>query len=114
MNNQSNSLSLIASLYHATDILGLYRADLARILGLMCENVSTPNYLERLLSENAAYLQKAKRFVYFFELLDSRFPASEENMIHWFRKDNTALGTSPFLAMVDDNRLEDVIAELIT
>jgi len=50
--------------------------------------------------------------VHFYELLDSKLSNDTAAMIHWFRKDNVELGTTPFLAVVDEGRLEDVIAEL--
>ena len=50
--------------------------------------------------------------MYFYELLESKLANDTAAMIHWFRKDNVKLGTTPFLAMVDEGRLEGVIAEL--
>ena len=105
-------LRLIASVNHVTDSLGLYRAELARILCLKCGDVSDPVHLETLLSDNADVKKRAERFIHFYQLLDNRFSGDPVAILHWFRKDNKALGTTPFLAMVDDDRLEDVIIEL--
>jgi hypothetical protein len=33
-------------------------------------------------------------------------------MMHWFRRQHAVLGTTPLLAIVDDGRLDDVIAQL--
>lgn len=107
-------LSLIASVNHATDSLGLYRAELARILCLKCGDVSDSIHLESLLSDNIELQKKAERFVVFHELLENSFPGDSVAMLHWFRKENTSLGTTPFLAIVDDGRLEDVIIELLS
>jgi hypothetical protein len=30
-------------------------------------------------------------------------------MVHWLRKENSKLGTTPFLAMVDHGQLSDVV-----
>ena len=107
-------LPLIASVNHATDSLGLYRAELARILCLKCGDVSDSIHLKTLLSDNIELQKKAERFVAFHELLENRFPGDSVAMLHWFRKENTNLCTTPFLAIVDDGRLEDVIIELLS
>jgi hypothetical protein len=108
----SSHLSLIAAVNHATDSLDLYRAELARILCLKCGDVSNSIHLESLLSKNVDTRKKAERFVVFYQLLSNLFEDDSVAMLHWFRKENNHLGTSPFLAMVDDGRLEDVIIEL--
>ncbi|WP_455208363.1 hypothetical protein [Kaarinaea lacus] len=112
MNYAETDLSLVAAVNHATDSLGLYRAELARILCLLCRDVSESANLDLLLDDNKRVQKKAERFVYFYELLEERFRNDSAGMVHWFRKYNATLGTTPFHAMVDDDRLEDVIAEL--
>ncbi len=107
-------LPLIASVNRATDSLGLYRAELARILCLKCGDVSDSIHLESLLSDNIDIQKKAERFVAFHELLENSFPGDSVAMLHWFRKENTNLSTTPFLAIVDDGRLEDVMIELLS
>ena len=112
MQPKSPNLSLIASVNRATDELGLYRAELARILCLKCGDVSDSAHLESLLSDNSELRHKAERFVVFHELLENGFSGDSVAMLNWYRRDNAALDTTPFLAMVDDGRLEDVIIEL--
>ena len=112
MQSAGLDLSLIAALNHAADSLGLYRAELARILRLLCPDVSDPEHLEKLLSDNKEVREQAERFVYFHALLEAQFPDNSTGMVHWFRKKNVRLSTTPFHAMVDHGRLEDVIAEL--
>ena len=112
MNEAETKLPLIAALNYAADGLGLYRAELARILCLLCRDVSESANLDLLLNDNKRVQKKAERFVFFYELLEARFRNDSAGMVHWFRKYNATLGTTPFHAMVDDNRLEDVIAEL--
>ena len=106
-------LALIASVNRATDSLGLYRAELARILCLKCADVSDSFRLKSLLADNIVIQKKAERFVVFHELLENSFAGDSVAILHWFRRENTNLGTSPFLAIVDDGRLEDVIIELL-
>lgn len=110
----SDTHSLIASVNYVTDSLGLYRAELARILHLNCGDVSDSAHLEFLMRENIDVKRCAERFVMFYHLLEKHFNGDSVAMLHWFRKQNKQLATSPFLAMVDDARLEDVIIELFS
>jgi hypothetical protein len=102
--------SLIASINYATDSLGLYRAELARILGLMCSDVGDSLLLEDLLNRDAETNMRAQRFVFFFSRLEILFDHDSIKMAHWFRGKHKTLGTSPLLAMVDENKLEEVIS----
>lgn len=90
MQQISTHLSLIASANRATDGLGLYRAELARILGLKCADVSDSIHLEFLLGDNIGIRKKAERFVAFHELLENNFSGDSVAMLHWFRKEKQA------------------------
>ena len=105
----TGNLSLIASVNHATDTLGLYRAELARILGLNCGDVSDSQNLELLFKSNSAVRSQAELFVHFFLFLEMLFPDDTVLMVNWIRKGNVDLGTTPFLAMVDHGKLSDVV-----
>jgi len=104
------ALSLIASINYATDSLDLYRAELARILGLMCQDVGSSMQLEILLNRDSEARMRAERFVFFVSRLEAMFHHDRSRMVHWFRAENKSLGTSPFIAMVDENRLEEIIS----
>ena len=101
--------SLIAAVNHAVDTLGLYRAELARILGLNCPDVSDSHNLELLFQSNSAVRSQADLFIRFFRLLETVFSNNTVMMVNWFHRENSELGTSPFLAMVDHGRLCDVV-----
>lgn len=106
---KAGNLSLIAAINHACDTLGLYRAELARILGLNCADVSDSRYLESLLESNTAVRNRAESFSHFYQLLETAFNNDTVQMINWFRRDNAGLGTTPFLAMIDHGKLDDVM-----
>ena len=106
---KTSDRSLIASINHATDTLGLYRAELARILELNCADVSDSQHLDLLIKSNMAVRSRAELFVRFFQLLETLFRNDTISMINWFRKDNNEFGTTPLLAMVDHGRLSDVV-----
>jgi hypothetical protein len=101
--------SLIAAVNHATEILGLYRAELARVLGLNCPDVSDSQKLELLFESNSAVRSQAELFIRFFMLLETVFANDTVLMVNWLRRENSELGTSPFLAMVDHKQLNDVV-----
>ena len=109
---EEKSNNQIASLNYAIDSLGMFRAELARILCLKCQDVSDSYQLALLLDENTQARNKARRFLEFFQLLEKKFDGDDVGLVHWFRKQNSVLGTTPLLAMVDADRLEDVIALL--
>jgi len=109
---KTGDLCLIASINHATDILGLYRAELARILGLNCPDVSDSKNLELLFESNSTVRSQAELFAHFFQLLEALFQNDTVSMINWFRKDNIDLGTTPFLTIVDHGCLSDVVDRL--
>jgi len=109
---KAGNLSLIACVNHATDTLGFYRAELARILGLNCGDVSDSKNLELLFESNEAVRSQAERFICFFLLLETLFPDDTVLMVNWLRRHNSKLGTTPFLAMVDYGRLSDVVEVL--
>ena len=110
--HKNRDLSLIASVNHAADILGLYRAELARILGLNCPDVSDSKNLELLFESNSTVRSQAELFSHFSQLLEALFKNDTVSMINWFRKDNIDLGTTPFLTIVDHGCLSDVVDRL--
>lgn len=105
--------TLIAALNHASDSLGLYCAELARILGLRCDDVSDSRALEKQLQYEAPVQECAQRLVHLYTLLETRFDDDNVAMVHWLRVEHSGIGTTPLLAMVDEGRLEDVVAASI-
>jgi hypothetical protein len=103
---------LIAEINHAVEMLGMYRAELARILHLKFFDVSNPIMLEILLSDNDELVLRAKRFVKLYALLEKQFSGDVTAMANWVRRENVLLETTPLLAMVVQDRTEDIIALL--
>jgi hypothetical protein len=103
---------LIAEVNYSADCLLLYRAELGRILGLKCDEVSDSGKLDTLLKSNKTVRQQAERFVLFARLLEEKCTADGSNMLNWFRTDHKQLKTSPFYAIIDERRLEEVIGVL--
>lgn len=106
------SLPLIAEINRTVEMLGMYRPELARILHLKCFDVSNPTMLEILLLDDAELESRARRFVKLYALLERQFSGDAAAMANWVRRENVLLETTPLLAMVDQDRTEDVISLL--
>ncbi|MEA1889488.1 MAG: hypothetical protein U9N50_06895 [Pseudomonadota bacterium] len=53
---------------------------------------------------------RAEQFTFLYALLEKYFSADSAAMAHWLRRKNASLCTTPLLAMVDQGRMEVVIA----
>ncbi len=103
---------LSQSVVQVGELLGLYRAEVARLLGLHCEDVGAL-YDGRLLLVPASEAGvQGRLFIRLFQALYDRMQGDGPRMIHWLRADNEELGSSPFLLMVDHGRLEQVVARI--
>ena len=114
MINAEDKHEVIAALNLATDTLGLYRAELARILGLQCQDVSNSMQLESILLSNDIVRNKAEKFLVLYRRLEGYCANDSVKMVHWLRVEHPLLGTTPFLALVDHNRLDEVVDLLRT
>ena len=100
---------LISQINNATEQLQLYRAELARILGLHCDDVSDNEQLEILIENSQPIRHQAERFVLMYRLIEEYCTEQQTNPANWFRQSRSSLGTSAFYAVIDQHRLEDVI-----
>lgn len=66
--------------------------------------------LESLLLEDPEIAFRARQFMYLYNLLDEQFSGDTAAMAHWMRRKKCVSGYAPLLAMVDQGRMEDVIA----
>lgn len=105
---------LSQSVVQAGEMLGLVRAEVARILGFKCESISALYDGRLLLQEGTAAWQQGERFIRFYNGLYDRFDGDLARMVHWFRADNRELGDSPFLLIIDHGELARVEAYLNT
>ena len=61
--DNSHALSRIAAINHATDTLGLYRAELAHVLGFRCQDASESARLESIFENSLVTRDRADRFL---------------------------------------------------
>ena len=92
-----------------TGLLGMYQAELARVLYLNCADIGEMANARAVIQPGTLAWQQAEQFIRFFERLYQRYAGDEVKMCHWLRAQQAGLNTSPLLLMVDEHRLADVI-----
>ncbi len=103
---------LISQINVATKQLQLDRSELARILGLHCDDVSDNVQLEILIDNSQPIRHQAERFVLMYRLIDEYCTQQQSKPVDWFRQSHSSLHTSPFYAVIDQHQIETVIALL--
>jgi len=99
---------LTLALIQAMDLLGLYRAELARVLHVHCGDVGALATGRTFLQPGTRAWQQARQFVALYQLLSDKMQHDEVKIYHWLRAFNPALAGTPLLLIVDDDRLQQV------
>lgn len=99
---------LSQSVVQAGEMLGLVRAEVARILGFKCESISALYDGKLILEEGTEAWQQGGLFLRFYHHLYDRFDGDGARMVHWFRAINRELGESPFILIIDRGELARV------
>ncbi len=107
-----NPRRLSQSVLQICEILGMYQAELARILRLQCRDIGRLSSGKAVLEKGTESWQQAEFFLEFYRLLYLFHDGNEVAMCNWLRKDNPELGGAPLLQMVDELRVSDVISYL--
>ena len=92
-----------------TEMLGMYQAELARVLGVRCGDIGDLANARRTLEPGSEAWQRAIGFVRLYEALFEKTGGEGPAMCHWLRADHPDLGGVPLLLMVDDGRLMYVV-----
>ena len=82
-------------MFQATEMLGLYQAELARILGMQCSDIGRLSGGKQLPGEATEFWKQAVLFVRLHELLYDKFNGDEVAVYHWLRAENPALQGVP-------------------
>jgi hypothetical protein len=106
---QGNAQGLTCAVLQATEMLGMYRAELARVLHVRCGDVGELAERKALLEPGSNAWEQAKLFVRFYNALYDMSDGDSVAMYHWLRADNRALQGSPVLLIVDEGQLQLVI-----
>lgn len=102
--------ALTQAVLQIAQMLGLYQAELARVLGLQCGDIGAFATARAQLSSGTSSWQQARRFVCLYEHLFGYFAGDAVAMYHWLRARQANLADTPLLLMVDAGRLDDVLS----
>ena len=107
-----HSRQLTQAVLQVIDLLGMYQAELARILGLQCSDIGDMAAAKQFIVMDSEAGKKASLLVRLYNLLYDRFSGDEALMCHWFRRHDDGLSGAPFYLIVDEHKLEAVISFL--
>ncbi len=104
--------TLTQAVLQITQMLGIYHAELARILRVQCADIGQLANVERVIKKNTQAWIQAEKYIALYESLYGACEGSEVLMNNWLRKNNQVLNAVPLYAMVDELRIDDVLAVL--
>jgi len=100
---------LTQAVLQAADLLGLYNAELARVLGLMCGDIGRIASARDTLTPGTDACQKALLFLRIYRALYVEKKGNEAAMYNWLRIRQAQLGEAPLIVMVDHGGLGEVV-----
>jgi hypothetical protein len=103
---------LTQAVLQITGLLGLYQAELARVLRVNCGVIGQLASGRRCLEPGTAAWQQASQLVRLYQALYVQLDGNGVAMCHWLRVPHPRIGGVPHLLMVDDGRLDDVVRGL--
>lgn len=103
---------LTPAVLQAAELLGLYRAELARVLHLQCGDIGRLGAARERLVPGSRSWQQAVLFIRFYRALYTLMQGDEAAMCHWLRASNRQLEGVPLLLLVDEDRLSEVLDHL--
>ena len=108
----TDARKLTQAVIQVVDMLDLYQAELARILHLQCSDIGQLANAQKPLVAGSDAWDKARNFIYFYQLLYKKHQANGVSMRHWLRRRHDSFDQTPHLMLVDDDRLMDLILYL--
>ena len=102
--------NMTQSVLQVSEFLGMYQAELARILQCNCGDIGELANARKILEPDTPGWLQATRLIEFYQLLYAALQGDAIAMYHWLRAENPQLGGVPLLLMVDELRLLDVLA----
>ncbi|WP_455205509.1 hypothetical protein [Kaarinaea lacus] len=104
---------LTQSVVQVADMLGMYAAELARVLRVKCEDVGRLMSAKELIQPDGKSWNQAVLFVRFYQALYRALDGDEVAIYHWLRAENDLLGGVPLMLIVDHDQLVQVTDFLI-
>lgn len=103
-----NERKLSQSVIQVIDMLGMYDAELARILGQQCADIGELTSGKRCLQKESESWHRAVLFIETYHLLFDNFEGDGVAMYHWMRAYNRHLNGTPHFLIVDDGKLPTI------
>ena len=103
---------LTRSVLQIVALLGLFQAELARVLHLKCGDIGELASARHCLEPGTEAWEQALLLVRFYRALYAGTGGNGVAMRHWLRVDNEALGGVPHLLIIDEDRLQEVVVYL--
>lgn len=97
---------LSQSVIQVIEQLGMYNAELARILGKQCGDIGELTSSQRCLEQDTEAWQQAMLFIKTYNLLFDYFEGDGVAMYHWMRASNKHLSGTPHFLIVDEGKLQ--------
>ncbi|MGB5258956.1 MAG: hypothetical protein WBO34_00360 [Gammaproteobacteria bacterium] len=95
-----------------TWMLDLYQAELARVLGIRCDDIGRLASGRQCLQPGTDAWSRATQWVRFYQLLFRRMAGDGVAMRHWLRIEDRQLKAVPHRLIIDEGRLRDVLMYL--
>ncbi len=87
-------------------LLGMYNAELARILGQQCGDIGELTSGQRCIKKDSETWRRAALFIDTYNQLFDYFKGDGVAMYHWMRAHNEHLHGTPHFLIVDDKKLQ--------
>lgn len=88
--------------------LGLYEAELARVLHLYCSDIGRFSHAQQCLQPTTIAWDQAVLFVRLYQGLYKKYAGDSVAMVHWLRAQNKELEGIPLLLIIDESQLSHV------
>ena len=109
--NQSEK-SLTQAILQISQMLGIYNAELASLLGLRCSDIADFSASKKTLRINTLVWKRGELLVSLFECLYAHCQGAEACMHNWLRREHAGLQATPLYLMVDEKKIESVFDAL--
>jgi len=94
------------SVIQIIELLGMYNAELARILGQQCGDIGALTSGQCCIKQDSEAWHQAVLFIETYHLLFDYFDGDSVAMYHWMRADNSHLKGTPHFLIVDEGKLQ--------
>ena len=110
---QGSAATLTPAVLQAAAMLGLYHAELARVLHMLCGEVGLLANARKRLEPDTTSWQQAVLFLRFYRAIYRWKKGDRIASWHWLRTHNRELDGVPLLLIIDDDQLARVLQHVL-